>query len=447
MKRIVIIGAGPTGLGAAYRLKELGHTNFIVFEKNRYAGGLCASFRDDKDFTWDLGGHVIFSKYEYFNKLIDNILKSDYIQHRRIAWVRTMGKWIPYPFQNNLKYLPRDIIAECLRGLKRAARKKRKITNFKEWILDNMGEGIAKYFMLPYNLKTWAYPVDSLSYSWIADRVSRVDIEEVIALLSSGKDKTDWGPNAMFKFPLFGGTGEIFRRLAKSLDRHIVFDSEIKTVDVKKKKINLFNGKKESYDILVNTSPLDRFVKSLRGYGADLSRAASGLKHNSVFVVGLGVNKPCPSNKCWMYFPDDNSPFFRTTYFSNYSPNNVPDNKKYYSMICESAYSEHVERIESKIVDETIQGLINSGLLAESDRRLIVSQFLFNIHYAYPIPTLDRDNILRNIQPKLQDVNIYSRGRFGSWKYEIGNTDHSVMQGKEIADKILKQEKEKVWTL
>ena len=57
-RKIIIIGAGPTGLGAAYRLNELGHQNWVLLEKNDYVGGLSASFVDDAGFTWDVGGHV-----------------------------------------------------------------------------------------------------------------------------------------------------------------------------------------------------------------------------------------------------------------------------------------------------------------------------------------------------------------------------------------------------
>jgi len=59
--KIVIIGAGPTGLGAAFRLHELGYRNWEIYERNHYIGGLSASFKDNKGFTWDIGGHVLFS--------------------------------------------------------------------------------------------------------------------------------------------------------------------------------------------------------------------------------------------------------------------------------------------------------------------------------------------------------------------------------------------------
>ena len=60
---IAIIGAGPAGLGAAYRLNELGYKDWQIFERDSYVGGLAASFKDQKNFIWDIGGHVIFSHY------------------------------------------------------------------------------------------------------------------------------------------------------------------------------------------------------------------------------------------------------------------------------------------------------------------------------------------------------------------------------------------------
>jgi len=67
--KILIIGAGPCGLGAAYRLEQLGYWDWQVFERNSYVGGLSASFFDDLGFTWNVGGHVLFSHYEYSTKL------------------------------------------------------------------------------------------------------------------------------------------------------------------------------------------------------------------------------------------------------------------------------------------------------------------------------------------------------------------------------------------
>jgi len=435
-RKIVIIGAGPSGLGAAYRLKERGHDNFVLYERNSYAGGLCASFKDEKGFTWDLGGHVIFSHYEYYDQLLKKILKGHYIEHERKAWIRTMDRWIPYPFQNNLRYLPKDIIEECLAGLKRANGVKKKPENFKEWIIDNLGEGIAKYFMLPYNFKVWAYPPDKMSYSWIAEKVSSVDLKEMIDDLGSGTDKIDWGPNARFKYPLYGGSGEMFRVIAEKLRGHITYNAEVLGVDPAAKTIELPDGGQDSYDILINTMPVNKLVNSLSRPEERLIRASLELEHNGIFVVGLGLKKPAADKRSWVYFPDANSPFYRATYFSAYSPHNVPDHS-YSSFLCETAYSKSKPENRAELLDETVKGLINTGLIAGSDRGLIASTFTYDIEYGYPIPTLKRDEALNVIIGELEKKDIYSCGRFGGWRYEMGNTDQSVMQGKEVADKIL----------
>ena len=432
--KIVILGAGPCGLGAAYRLNELGYKDWQIYEKNNYVGGLAASFKDDKGFTWDIGGHVIFSHYEYFNRLLAKLLGRDYIEHQRKAYIRIMNRWVPYPFQNNIRYLPKKKAWECLSSLFIAGIKNRKsYFNFRDWILAKFGKGIAKYFMFPHNLKIWSYPLEWMSYNWIGERVSVVDFKKVLGNFVFGRKDTSWGPNSTFKFPLFGGTGEIFRRFIPYIKERLFLDQEIVTVDIENKEVILKDGNRSNYDILINTMPLDKFIKA-----AGLTQffeTIEQLKHNSVLVVGLGFEKRAFSDKCWVYFPESNCPFYRITYFSNYSPNNVPG-EEYSSLICETAYSEFKPYDRSKVIEDTIRGLVSTGVLSEEDRKLVVSTYLMQAEYAYPIPTLDRDKVLGVIQPYLKKNNIYSCGRFGAWRYEFANTDYSLMQGVETVDAI-----------
>src|SRR5436190_23799772 len=72
--RMVIIGAGLTGLGAAYRLRELGVDDYVVLEADAEVGGLARSFRDDSGFTYDVGGHLFFSHYHYYDRVMDDAL-------------------------------------------------------------------------------------------------------------------------------------------------------------------------------------------------------------------------------------------------------------------------------------------------------------------------------------------------------------------------------------
>src|SRR5882724_6110863 len=202
-KKVVIVGAGPTGLGAAYRLNELGYENWVLYEKHDYVGGHASSHVDPKGFIWDEGVHVLFSHFAYFDRMIDEALGEDVHQRVRESWIASGDVWVPYPFQNNLRYLPKDLQAKCLIGAAKAAYDtKRDTTNFRDWILATFGEGIAEAFMFPYNAKVWTTPLERMSKTWIAERVPFLDFKRLLENVVLERDDVSWGPNSKFKFPL-----------------------------------------------------------------------------------------------------------------------------------------------------------------------------------------------------------------------------------------------------
>jgi protoporphyrinogen oxidase len=447
--KILIIGAGPTGLGAAYRLKELGHKNWAIFERNEYVGGLAASFVDPQGFTWDIGCHVLHSHYSYCDALVERVLAGEYCEHQREAWIRLKSRWIPYPFQNNIRHLPPEDVHACLVGLAQVYynhTEPQTAPNFAEWALRVFGKGITELFMLPYNFKVWAVPPTMLGKQWIADRVSVVDFERVLRNVVLQVDNVGWGPNNTFKFPRRGGTGQIYKGIQKYMGAHLELNKELTEVDLKKRVASFSDGATHTYDHLISTIPLNQLVSIAYPVPRYVVDASQNLMHNSVYVVGIGIKRECPSTKCWMYFPEDKAPFYRVTYFSNYSPHNCPG-PGYYSLMCEISTSAFKPEDSSTIVERTIAGLIDVGLIEPDETQDIVSRHLIYADYGYPIPTLGRDEALRTIQTFLADHRVYSRGRFGAWKYEAGNMDHSVMQGVEIVDRLLLGKAEPTWTL
>src|SRR3954468_3363289 len=439
-KKIVIIGAGPTGLGAAYRLKELGHTNFHMYDRLGHLGGLASSYTDDAGFTWDVGGHVMFSHYKYYDDVFDKLMGSDFQMNMREGWVRMFENWVPYPFQNNIRYLPKQQQVECLAGLIEAQTKRdhKKAKNFKEFIDAVFGDGIAKHFMIPYNFKVWAHPAEQMNKEWIGERVAVLDINRALKNVVLGGDDFGWGPNNQFKFPLMGGTGEFYRRFDKPLAGHYTLNKTVDFINLKKKEVRFSDGEIVKYDHLITTTPLDKLCNDMLNGDVpkEIKKATASLKHSGGYMVGIGIKQPCPSTKSWMYFPEDNCPFYRVTYLSNYSPYMTPDKDEYYSLLTETSYSEFKPEDKETIVERTIQGLINAGLLKEEDRKDIVSTWLFDAKYSYPTPSVERDGILAKAIPFLERHDIYSRGRFGMWKYEVSNTDHSLMQGVELINRL-----------
>ena len=394
----------------------------------------------------------MFSGNPKFNDLVEELMGSNCLHHNRESWIRMMSRWVPYPFQNNLRHLPRESVLQCLLGLISAQMNLKKVTHFEDWILQTFGSGIARHFMLPYNSKVWAYPPATMDYTWITERVSVIPIERILKNVIMNEDDTEWGPNNQFKFPLHGGTGGFFNYFEPFVEKNIHFLHQPETIDMDGQTIVFNNGKTEHYDVLINTIPLDRFSTLLHSRKEDtlqLQQRAGCLSHNSVYIIGIGLKKLMDTTKCWVYFPEENIPFYRMTYFSHYSPNNVPggDTATYSSLMCEISFSPHKSVTEDDVIPSTIQGLIAAGVLTEADKNRIVSTWLHKVDYAYPIPTLKRDNALNDIQSVLERNQIHSRGRFGAWKYEIGNMDHSVMMGIEIVNRILLDMQEQIWQL
>lgn len=439
--RIVIIGAGPTGLAAGYRLRELGYTNFVMLEGREKVGGLASSETSPNGFTYDIGGHVLFSHYEYFDRLFDKLLGDEYQLLLRESWVWMCDRFLPYPFQNNIKYLPREVVLECLMGLIEAQREPldlARFRNFEELIYGVFGKGIARHFMMPYNFKVWAHPPAMMNKEWIGERVAMVDIARVLGNVVLDREDAGWGPNSTFKYPRHGGTGGLFARMQPYVQDNLRLDSPVAGVDVESKEVVLRDGSREPYDLLFSTMPLDLLVQSMSGNVPDeVRRHAALLRHSGSHIVGVGIRQPAPSKKCWMYFPEDNAPFYRVTYLSNYSPEVVPDARRNYSLLAEVSHSDLKPGDRDTVIDRTVQGMVNTRLLSDEDRADIVDTFLIERDYTYPTPSLERDPALAVLHPWLESRDVYSRGRFGAWRYEVGNMDHSVAQGVEWVNRVV----------
>jgi len=445
-KRIIIIGAGPTGLGAARRLGELHYSNWVVYERNSYSGGLSASFKDKIGFWWDIGGHILFSHYKYYDNLMDFLLKDKWIFHNRNAMIWIRNHFVPYPFQYNLRHLSAKIMDECVFGIEKLYKKNKRqksIENFYDWILSTFGNGVAKYFMIPYNTKVWAGPLDNVGYYWISDRIALPDLERIKNNIIQKRDDISWGPNNRFRFPVNGGTGAIWRELAKRIPKDKIFyNKEVFRIDTKKRKIFFADGAFDEYDILISTIPIDSLIEIT--HIDDFKYLPTQLFYSSVITIGIGLKGSPPDllkDKCWIYFPENKYPFYRMTVFSNYSPRNVPDINKYWSLMVEVAESKRKPvKDNEKLIQNTIR-IIKNAHFIKSEKE-ITSLYTNRVEYGYPTPTLRREQNLKPVYAFLENINIYTRGRFGLWKYEVGNMDHSLMQGVECIDRIFFNKKE-----
>jgi len=464
---VLVIGAGPTGLGAAKRLNQINSPSWLIVDSNETPGGLASTDITPEGFLYDVGGHVIFSHYKYFDDCIDEALPKDddWYTHQRISYVRYKGLWVPYPFQNNISMLPKEDQVTCLETLIDAALEARvantKPKDFDEWILRTCGEGIANIFMRPYNYKVWAVPTTKMQCSWLGERVAAPNVKLITKNVILNKTAGNWGPNATFRFPAHGGTGNIWIKVADTLPKEKTRFGEhgrVQLVDAEGKRVLLGDGTTVNYKKLISTMSVDFLAEVMRN--EELISLTKGLFYSTTHVIGVGIRGERPErigDKCWLYFPEDNCPFYRATIFSNYSPNNQPaasvklatqqlaDGSKpssteaqegpYWSIMLEVSESSMKPVNQETLMADSIAGLINTEMLKPTDE--IVSTYHRRFDHGYPTPSLEREGVLTQLLPKLQALDIYSRGRFGSWRYEVGNQDHSFMLGVEAADHIV----------
>jgi protoporphyrinogen oxidase len=441
---ILIVGGGPAGLGAAWRLHELGYTDWQLREKADRFGGLAGSYVDERGFTWDLGGHVVFSHYPYFDSVLDTAVGRHWVEHVREAWIWMRGRFIPYPLQNNIRHLPPEEVLGCLEGLLAAGKADAATaSNFAEWIERRFGVGLARAFMVPYNRKVWACEPAEMNAGWVGERVAPVDFKRVLRNVILQRDDLGWGPNARFRFPLAGGTGRIWSAIAERLPAGLLhLGSPVEQIDGDAKTARCAGGEELSYDWLITTMPLDLLLHRIQDV-PELQGYADRFRYSGTRIVGVGIEGRVPealATKCWIYFPEPELPFYRVTVFSNYSPNNVPEPGRQWSLIAEVSESPEKPADADRVVERCVAGLRTTELI--SSDATIESVWHTHVDHGYPTPFLGRDAMLERIEPVLRSRNILSRGRFGAWKYEVGNMDHSFMQGVEAVNHILLGEEE-----
>jgi len=442
MPKILIIGGGLAGLSAAYHLRD---DDPMVFEKESVVGGLCRSFTQD-GFTFDCTGHLIHLKNPYVKELVARLLPDAFDSHERLAAIYSKSVVTPYPFQANTYGLPPEVVKECVMGFvetlqtehpspgssglgrSQTASTDPDPTNFREWVMQTFGSGIAKHFMLPYNEKFWKQDLRGITADWVSWSIPKPSLEEVIngAL---GLTNKGMGYNPRFIYPKNGGIDRLPQAFARGAPG-IRVNETAEIIDGKRKVVRFASGREESYDYLVSTLPLPVAYQMLRPAPDDLKAGAAALRAISVLNINIGVDRPDISDQHWIYFPEDEFIFSRIGFPTNFSKAVAPEGTS--SVYIEVTHHPADVPNVDEATDRALAGLRKCGILRDSDR--ILTRHVLDLKFAYVVFNRARQEHLQNLIDYLDSCDIITAGRYGRWDYY--SMEDSILSGKAAAEAV-----------
>jgi len=439
---IMIVGAGLAGLSTAYHLGDL---PYRVFEKEKEAGGLCRSYQKD-GFTFDYTGHLLHFRQAEIKALVERLLNGRLAKHTRRSFIYSHGVYTEYPFQVNTYGLPPDVIRECLLGFIATltpspalppgtrcsfaatghGEGREREQSFKDWIVENLGEGIARHFMVPFNEKLWQTPLEELTSEWVSWLVPKPDLKDVVNGALGIKDKA-FGYNPSFLYPAKGGI-ELLPKAFLPGVREIVYGTELIEVDTQRRRATFQGGQVVEYDVLVSTIPVPELVRRCTDLPREIRDAADGLRWVSVYNLNLGVGRERISDFHWIYFPEPEYPFYRAGFPMNFSPSlGLPG--------CSSLYVEVSHRpgepvAPAELLKRVREGLERAGIFRPEDEILVAD--VRDIAYAYVLFDRHRARAMPAIQRALEARGIHSIGRYGRWEHT--SMEDAIAQGKKLAE-------------
>jgi UDP-galactopyranose mutase len=459
----VVIGAGPTGLSAAYHLGE----DCVLLEQHDRVGGWCRSI-EDGGFTFDHAGHIMFSNDPYVHELYQKLVGDNVHWQDREAWIYSHGVYTRYPFQGALYGLPPQVVTECLMGAIEARMQAAAAPangrgpqdccadgvleatcetgisasapvareSMRQFIYRVWGKGIAKHFAIPYNEKLWAVSLDEMETSWLGGRVPLPNLEEMIAGAVAPVAKP-MGPNARFGYVLRGGFQALMDGFLPHLRGELHLGARVVRVSGKRHSVTLSSGETLPYRELISTMPLPLLVRALGDeVPDDVAAAASGLRSVSVRCVNLGVGRDSVTDKHWIYYPED-TVFHRIFVQGNASPHCNPPGG--FGLTCEITHSPHkpLPCDGDALIQRCVEDCRRVGLLRADDPIRVANQV--ELPYAYVVYDHARESRVARIREWLERRDIHSVGRYGAWEYY--NSDHAFLAGRDAARAVRARER------
>jgi protoporphyrinogen oxidase len=448
---VVIIGAGPAGLTAAYELVKQ-EIKPIVLEKADKVGGI-ARTEIYKGYRFDIGGHRFYTKVKEVEQLWQEVLGEEFLKVPRLSRIYYRGKFFNYPLSllNTLSNL--GIIESLLIVLsyfKARLWPCPQEDTLDQWVTNRFGSRLFKIFFKTYTEKVWGIPCDKIQAEWAAQRIKGLSLKTAVinALFGSNDTKT---LIKEFDYPALG-PGMMWERFQKAVDDkggQVCLNTGVVRVEREGNHITKIIAQKDGItfpitgDNFISTMPITTLVNRLDPPAPDaVIHAAKSLNYRNFIIVSLiiNANNLFPDN--WIYVHSSEVKIGRIQNFKNWSPAMVPDPNKTclgLEYFCSDG-DELWTMADSELLDLATTELARLGL---ADASAVEDGVVLRQAKAYPVYDRDYRQHLEVIQEFLAGFdNLQTIGRNGMHRYN--NQDHSMLTGI-LAAKNLLGEKHDLW--
>ncbi len=456
---VVVIGAGPAGLTAAYELMKSGHAgNVTILESDDVVGGISRTVVRD-GWRFDIGGHRFFTKVREVDDLWDEIMGSEEMMLRpRQSRILYRGKLYDYPLvpMNALRNLgPIEAIRCVLSYLWARVRPPRNQDTLEGFYAGRFGWRLYRHFFKTYTEKVWGVPPSELSADWGAQRVK--DLSIVRAVLESLKPKrlrrSRDASNAVtslieeFKYPKFG-PGMMWEAAAATVTAagaRLEMDRTVTRIDhdeangaTRVVAVDA-QGTEHMYPCshVISSMPLGALCRAMEPpIDERTGEAALDLRYRDHLTVALVVPQVHSFSDNWIYVHDPGVEVGRVQNYGSWSPFMVKEGRTCLGL--EFFVDEGDDmwcKADGDLIEQGTRELCKLGLI--TDASSVEAGFVVRMPKAYPVYDEHYQDNVKTMRKWLEvnTPNVFPCGRNGMHKYN--NQDHSMFTAMLSVENIL----------
>jgi len=503
MEKIIIIGAGPAGLSAAYKLlKSSRNFEVLILESSQYTGGISRTHVFDEN-RMDLGGHRFFTKSHEVMDLWTEIMplqgkpaKDDiklnrnpdlnpdgpdpqetdkvFLRRRRISRIFFLKKFFDYPLSIKIKTFTNMGLWRTLKsgfGYLFASIFKREEKSLEDFYINRFGKPLYEMFFEGYTEKVWGVHPTEISPDWGSQRVKGLSLFKAMLNIilkpfkKGGQVETSLIEE--FYYPA-KGPGSLYEYMLKSIIdmggkieyNHTVTKIDIENDSITKVAAECQDGTTSEFtaSAVFSSMPIKDLILSLGdAVPAQTKNIAVNLPYRDFMTVGILVDKLAIKNNsgietigdivpdCWIYVQDRDVKLGRLQIFNNWSPYMVDDYENTVFMGLEYFCSEGDElwtMDDDKFIQMAISEVDKIGIIKKES---VLKSTLVRQKKAYPA-YFGTYKDFDDVKDYLNSIsNLYCIGRNGQHRYN--NMDHSILTGIKAAETLLSGNADKtaVW--